>query len=410
MKELLSLKLFKRTKIKNKLQRAFTLAEVISVVAILGIVAAITIPSTISRSSEGANRVKVKKAMAVYDKALSQYYLTDNYSNFASEYSTAYVLDPNGEREGLTGDELTAKNNELRAARTGRINNLNNKYSTIFSNYFNIRERVPNSNNEVFVTKDGVMWYPVPGTVSSRSNKNTNFLEAYIVVDKKLIKDLTAQANEGQDIRTQIKSVAEDLKDNRAFKFIAERPSYAVTPVTNPIHGIDYNNYNIMNLFDKTTNEIDVIQKMYKLYGYLNSIETKKFLDADRICTDSTSCCGNNDDVCIRLKAGKEFWSERDYHSATKYQNGTKKEYILLDETSGEIISKTDYDKKEIKITYRGNNICFSPYNDEVNMDYCGSVIIHDILQDIDNGKDTNFYSHSYNRTNCIFRRKSSCD
>ena len=55
---------------KNK--NAFTLAETLITLTILGIVAAITIPSLINHYKEVSNRTKVKKAMATYEKALNQ--------------------------------------------------------------------------------------------------------------------------------------------------------------------------------------------------------------------------------------------------------------------------------------------------------------------------------------------------
>ena len=51
---------------------AFTLAETLITLTILGVVAAITVPSLINKQTESANRTKLKKAMAVYEKALSQ--------------------------------------------------------------------------------------------------------------------------------------------------------------------------------------------------------------------------------------------------------------------------------------------------------------------------------------------------
>ena len=55
---------------KNK--KGFTLAETLIALVILGVVAAITIPALINKYIESANRTKVKKAMAAYEKALNQ--------------------------------------------------------------------------------------------------------------------------------------------------------------------------------------------------------------------------------------------------------------------------------------------------------------------------------------------------
>ena len=55
-----------------KQQKGFTLAETLITLTILGVVAAITVPSLINKYSESANRTKVKKSMAAYEKALNQ--------------------------------------------------------------------------------------------------------------------------------------------------------------------------------------------------------------------------------------------------------------------------------------------------------------------------------------------------
>lgn len=57
--------------LKNVKKVAFTLAEVLITLTILGVIAAITVPTLISKQNESANRVKLRKAMAVYEKALN---------------------------------------------------------------------------------------------------------------------------------------------------------------------------------------------------------------------------------------------------------------------------------------------------------------------------------------------------
>ena len=53
-------------------KKAFTLAETLITLTILGVVAAITVPMLINKQMESANRTKLKKAMAAYEKALNQ--------------------------------------------------------------------------------------------------------------------------------------------------------------------------------------------------------------------------------------------------------------------------------------------------------------------------------------------------
>ena len=56
----------------------FTLQETLIALTILGVVAAIAIPSLIQKYIEATSRVKVKKAMAAYEKAVNQMVLENN--------------------------------------------------------------------------------------------------------------------------------------------------------------------------------------------------------------------------------------------------------------------------------------------------------------------------------------------
>ena len=64
-------------KIENNKKTAFTLMETLITVVILGIVAAIVVPNLINRQVENANRTRVKKAMASYEKAIN-YIIIEN--------------------------------------------------------------------------------------------------------------------------------------------------------------------------------------------------------------------------------------------------------------------------------------------------------------------------------------------
>ena len=68
----ISLATFRGRGIKGEGVNAFTLAETLIVLVILGVVAAITIPALVKRHVESANRTRVRKAMAVYDMALNK--------------------------------------------------------------------------------------------------------------------------------------------------------------------------------------------------------------------------------------------------------------------------------------------------------------------------------------------------
>ena len=64
----------------NENKKGFTLAETLITLTILGVVASITIPALINKYIEATNRVKVKKAMAAYEKAVDQMVVENNIS------------------------------------------------------------------------------------------------------------------------------------------------------------------------------------------------------------------------------------------------------------------------------------------------------------------------------------------
>ena len=53
-------------------KKAFTLAETLIVLVILGVIASITIPAVVRRQVEAQNRTRIKKAMTVYDTAINK--------------------------------------------------------------------------------------------------------------------------------------------------------------------------------------------------------------------------------------------------------------------------------------------------------------------------------------------------
>ena len=78
---------------RNDSKAAFTLAETLITLTILGVIAAITVPMLINKQIEAANRTKVKKAMAVYEKAFNQMiidYDIKSSSALANEFPVDY--------------------------------------------------------------------------------------------------------------------------------------------------------------------------------------------------------------------------------------------------------------------------------------------------------------------------------
>ena len=80
---------------KKRNKKAFTLAETLITLTILGVVAAITIPGLVRRQIEAANRTKIKKAMSVYDTAINKMVIENGIKDNAALVSTAGNADNN---------------------------------------------------------------------------------------------------------------------------------------------------------------------------------------------------------------------------------------------------------------------------------------------------------------------------
>ena len=80
IKKLFGERVFNRFKNIRK-KAAFTLAETLIVVAVLGVIATLTIPTLIKQQTETQNRVKVKKSMTAYEKALSSLVIENELRN-----------------------------------------------------------------------------------------------------------------------------------------------------------------------------------------------------------------------------------------------------------------------------------------------------------------------------------------
>ena len=62
----------------NKNKKAFTLAETMIVLVVLGIVAAITVPALVRNQMEAQNRTRIRKSMTVYDMVLNKIVVENN--------------------------------------------------------------------------------------------------------------------------------------------------------------------------------------------------------------------------------------------------------------------------------------------------------------------------------------------
>ena len=112
-------------------KKAFTLAEVLITLSILGVVAALTIPSLVNRNQDVVALTKVKKAVAVYEAAVQNAMVESNRNDGAL----------------LLRDTPIAENNA----------GVNDNLCTNAGKYFKIVSQYPKKNC-VFTTSDGVYW------------------------------------------------------------------------------------------------------------------------------------------------------------------------------------------------------------------------------------------------------------
>ena len=137
-----------------RMTHAFTLAETMIVLVILGIVAAITVPALVRNQMDAQNRTRIKKAMTVYDMAINKIVVENQ---LKSERAVRDWADANG----------TCVNS---------------------SAYFKVSENLVENGNQntcKFRTSDGVWWditdilNPTiglrPGDLDENANSDTRF-------------------------------------------------------------------------------------------------------------------------------------------------------------------------------------------------------------------------------------------
>ena len=111
-------------------KKAFTLAEVLITLSILGVVAALTIPSLVNRQNELAAVTRMKKAISSYE-SMAEIYMAENEATDLSAL-------PTGTGNGAVDCDQVA-------------------------NYFKVVGKVDN-NKCIFTTADGVVWSINPDT------------------------------------------------------------------------------------------------------------------------------------------------------------------------------------------------------------------------------------------------------
>ena len=112
-----------KTLLPNR-KKAFTLAEVLITLSILGVVAALTIPSLVNRQSEMAAIVKMKKAVSQFEQVAEVYMAENEATNIVNMVKSST-------------DDTTCGN---------------------LDNYFKIVNKDSNASSCAFTTADGVYW------------------------------------------------------------------------------------------------------------------------------------------------------------------------------------------------------------------------------------------------------------
>ena len=109
-----------------KNSKAFTLAETMIVLVILGIIASITVPAVVRRQMEANNRARIKKSMTVYDTGINKFII----ENQLKSDEAVYQIAPKGD-------------------------------CRITSQYFKVAENIEENGNKnlcKFKSADGVWW------------------------------------------------------------------------------------------------------------------------------------------------------------------------------------------------------------------------------------------------------------
>ena len=186
-----------------KKYNAFTLAETLIVLVILGIIASITIPAVVRRQMEANNRARIKKSMTVYDTAINKFIVENDLKSDAAVY------------------QIAPKNN-----------------CTFTSQYFKAVENIEENGNQnlcKFKSADGVWWdisdilNPIIGLNKddlTDVNSNTSFkLSAKFDQNGSLRVD---------DLAYEIKLNSNDLKAlEKIYAFINGEKNEKINPYAN---------------------------------------------------------------------------------------------------------------------------------------------------------------------------------
>ena len=142
-------------------QGAFTLAETLITLAILGVVAALAIPQLVRSQVDKANKVKIQKAMAVYEKFISQMVVENDIHSDAE--LAAFMCDTNNGDGTLTNEAKKY----LKITETGTMDKTNTGeyfktpdgvyWTTCWRDHYDLYNNNINRNTIVTFSKDAIM-------------------------------------------------------------------------------------------------------------------------------------------------------------------------------------------------------------------------------------------------------------
>ena len=247
-------------------KRGFTLAEILVVLVILGVVATLTIPSALHRTSERANKTRIRKAMTVYETAVEKMIIENNIPRNEASL-TAFVL---------------GQNNDCAPAR----------------GYFKMNSLETPGNNCRFRASDGLWWdiTDIANTMVAFNNVDLNY-------------------------RTSVGG------EYKSFRFVTRFDDNAITKLNdtsytgyNSTGSSTYRTYSgeiiVKDLF---TTDILYKESVKKVWAYLDNT----VYEEDLYLTNSEICQNGNNKSCTK----PENWGSRGYYGGdvcTSYDKNGK--------------------------------------------------------------------------------------
>ena len=284
-------------------KRGFTMAEALSVIILLGVIATITIPTTVNRMTANQNRTKIKKALATYDSAV---------------------------RLMISENRITS---------VERLNNLmsQNNCSRVY-NYFKAVEQ----DGCIFKTADGV-WWDV-GT----DNNGASMAKALIATDRDLL-DIDEASKENLNPKNAFYLIT-DFDERKVphiadMAFVNQKGLRTQIMNTSKLYAF-VDNKKIYNYYNFCTTETLKSCVLKNTDGSVNFYNDKGVLvGIRRTCQNGINCKTNN------LEAHNNCYKEgytgncEQYGGTCKIQEDVCDNYVAkyyLDSTIGGLVQDKD--------------------------------------------------------------------